>query len=321
MAYRFKLKEPFDEGFRRIAEDQIARAERQVADCADPAVGIHETRKSIKRLRALLRLVRPALGEDVFRAENTALRDIGQRLSGARDTHVMQATLAKLDARFGKSGADWLPAVRKAIGPARNGNGAGVALVDSDTTISDLHAVGARLALAKLKGSGFAVIGAGLEKSYRRACRLYEGAYATPSDEAFHDWRKSAQLHWRHMSLLSNAWSDYFNARVAAAKALSQILGDDHDLAILIAAIERAAEASSEPGLDAAISQARALQAEFRRSARPRGGQLFAEKPKSLVHHVAVYWSTGREIAARDDGVVVTAAKVRERRRPGRPPA
>jgi hypothetical protein len=78
MAFRFKLGEPFDEGSRRIAVEQIERAQSSLHDKqGDQAIAVHETRKSLKRLRALLRLIRPAMGEQVFKAENSQLRDIG----------------------------------------------------------------------------------------------------------------------------------------------------------------------------------------------------------------------------------------------------
>ncbi len=53
MAFRFKLGEPFDEGSRRIAVEQIERAQSSLHDKrGDQAIAVHETRKSLKRLRA-----------------------------------------------------------------------------------------------------------------------------------------------------------------------------------------------------------------------------------------------------------------------------
>ena len=77
MAFRFKLGEPFDEGCRRIAVEQIERAQILLQGKGDQAIAVHETRKSLKRLRALLRLIRPAMGEEAFKAENGQLRDVG----------------------------------------------------------------------------------------------------------------------------------------------------------------------------------------------------------------------------------------------------
>ena len=57
---------------------------------------VHETRKALKRLRALVRLLEPELGAQAFARENAALRDAGRRLAGARDAEVMVGTLDAL---------------------------------------------------------------------------------------------------------------------------------------------------------------------------------------------------------------------------------
>ena len=57
---------------------------------------VHEVRKSLKRLRALMRLLRGELGRKRYARENAALRDCGRRLAGARDAEVMVGTLDAL---------------------------------------------------------------------------------------------------------------------------------------------------------------------------------------------------------------------------------
>ncbi|MBU2583490.1 MAG: CHAD domain-containing protein [Alphaproteobacteria bacterium] len=95
MAFRFKQKEDIAEGFNRIASGQIKRALREWKK-PDRSIAVHETRKCIKRLRALLRLVKPALPPQVFADENAGLRDIGRLLSVSRDLQVMSETVAEL---------------------------------------------------------------------------------------------------------------------------------------------------------------------------------------------------------------------------------
>ena len=46
-------------------------------------------RKASKRIRALLRMVRPVIGDRVFKAENGALRDAARLVSGVRDGAVL----------------------------------------------------------------------------------------------------------------------------------------------------------------------------------------------------------------------------------------
>ena len=131
---------------------------------------MHETRKALKRLRALLRLIRPAMGEDAFKRENAQLREIGLSLSGARDRHVLLETVNKLEGAAGLGRKGLVSGLRACIAAA---NGEGAPRDDE---------AGARAASTRprtgspsvrIEGSGFDVVGAGLERSYRKARRAF----------------------------------------------------------------------------------------------------------------------------------------------------
>src|SRR5262245_53924237 len=119
MAYRLKLSESLTRGVRRIALDQLDLAEQRLKDKSDPVAAVHEARKSLKRTRALLRLIRPALGESVYRRENGQLRDAGRLLSASRDRDVMRETVVKLEARLSDNSKSCIVPLRELL----NGTG------------------------------------------------------------------------------------------------------------------------------------------------------------------------------------------------------
>jgi CHAD domain-containing protein len=321
MAFRFKLGEPFDEGSRRIAVEQIERAQSSLHDKrGDQAIAVHETRKSLKRLRALLRLIRPAMGEQAFKAENGQLRDIGLSLSGARDRHVLLETVDKLE-RAGLLGRKGLAETLRQTIAAANGEGAPLG---TRGALARLAETKKRLATLQIEGAGFEVVTPGLERSYRRARRAFSAAYRNPSDEAFHEWRKGAQAHWRQMTLLARAWPDYLGARAAEARHLSQLLGDDHDLAVLVAFVHSDAGAGLRGEQAALIERAaREGQGELRLSARPYGERLFADGPKRLCRNIGVYWKAAfdakeHEVDADQSRPAQPAQRVRRQSTPRR---
>lgn len=55
---------------------------------------VHAARKSIKKARAGLRLLREALGEDRYQRENAALRDAGRCLAPLRDATSLREALS-----------------------------------------------------------------------------------------------------------------------------------------------------------------------------------------------------------------------------------
>src|SRR5207302_4979320 len=58
------------------------------------------TRKALKRLRTLIRLIEDQLGEQAAAREHDAVRTAGRRLAGARDAEVAMGTLDELMRRY-----------------------------------------------------------------------------------------------------------------------------------------------------------------------------------------------------------------------------
>ncbi len=90
--------EPAAAGLQRMALGQLELAIELL--CAEsshsPARAVHETRKAIKRLRALLRLLEDELGSDYVARERGVLDDVADRLARSRDAQVMVDTLDAL---------------------------------------------------------------------------------------------------------------------------------------------------------------------------------------------------------------------------------
>src|SRR5579871_2679578 len=76
MNYKLKPGEELDAGIRRIARKQVAHARALLGRGGGESGGesIHEARKWLKKIRALLRLVRPALDIAEYRRQNEASR-------------------------------------------------------------------------------------------------------------------------------------------------------------------------------------------------------------------------------------------------------
>ena len=95
-AYRLGRGEPAGEGLRRIAIGRLDHAEDQLAGDGDPAEAVHEARKDLKKLRAVLRLLRSRVGKQLYRRENTDFRDTARLLATSRDAQVHLDTLDAL---------------------------------------------------------------------------------------------------------------------------------------------------------------------------------------------------------------------------------
>lgn len=307
MPYRFKLDEKVRDGFIRIAHEQIERAQAELAGPSNIQSAVHETRKCLKRVRALLRLVRPGLNAKIFKRENTAIRDIAALLSEARDNHVLLETIAKLEAR--KADAPLMNLKRFAVA----GCSAHGVVEDPGRTaaaLAGLRSVEERLEKISIKPASFTTLRGGYERTYAHARRAIAGAYKQNASEAFHELRKHIQIHWRHTQLLSRAWPEIMEAHAAAARELSQILGDDHDLAVLEEFLARAPKGEIGKMEARLVRKAiRERQGELRELAIPRLERLFAERPAEMGRRIERQWKAAKRFCQDKPTNAVTAKR------------
>src|SRR6185437_5167365 len=103
MTAELQCSEPGTHGMRRITRAQIKDAVDALGAKALSDARVHEARKHLKRARATLRLLRPALGDSVYARENMTLRDAARPLSRIRDGKALLDTLDMVMERFGAS--------------------------------------------------------------------------------------------------------------------------------------------------------------------------------------------------------------------------
>ncbi len=306
MTYRVQFNEPLGKGWQRMVREQIELAVDLLGSAENIDGAIHETRKSMKRVRALLKLLRPGLSASDYKRENRRYRDIGRLLAGVRDQAVLMATaqmLSKESSGKERAACDAfvLQLIRQGKGDAPDRKSA---MVDDARGERDLRV---REALAALQGAAkslgnlrfkedsFAVVRRGIERSYRDARNGMKQAFGSGADEDFHLWRMAVQAHWRHMLLITGAWPELFAARAQLAKEISDLLGLDHDLFVLIALARTVGEqGDGEGGGNAMVHAARERQGEIRKELEIKGAALFAEPASRFVASVETYWRAAK---------------------------
>jgi CHAD domain-containing protein len=281
-AYRLRPEEPLPEGIARVARGRIDHAIDELNGATDsaPEEAVHSARKDIKKLRALLRLIRSELGKAGFRRENDALRAAAAELAGTRDADVMVATIDTLGLEPTVAGP-----LRQALEAHRlrtGGGGVGQAGAQAAEILGEVRA---RVAGWPLEGRGFEALEPGLRRTYRRGRRAYRAQRKEVSVDGLHEWRKRAKELWYHHSLLEFVWKPVMSSVADQAHDLSDRLGDDHDLALLLAWARENAEAP--PDLVAAVASRRAaLQAD----AFDLGARLYADRPRAFVERLERWW-------------------------------
>ena len=281
-AYRLNEDEPLPQGIRAVARGRIDHAIDELRGKTDstPEEAVHEARKDMKKLRALLRLARGELGKETFSRENACFRDAARELAGTRDSDVMLETLGALELPPGV-GFD----LRKAIEVERRQNGAGERVGAARDAVAILKEARKRVDDWPLQRNSFDALAGGVDRAYRRGRRALKSARREPSVEALHEWRKRVKDLWYHHTLLRALWPPVMAAIGDEAHELSDRLGDDHDLAVLASWVSENAQAG--PDLFEAVERRRAkLQAE----AFALGARVYAEKPRAFVGRLGRLW-------------------------------
>jgi CHAD domain-containing protein len=297
MAYRIRPDDSVAKNVRRLMRRELDRALAAAAspDGRGAEEAIHEVRTRCKRMRGVLRLARPGLG-DGYRTANRDVRDAARALSSLRDASALLATFDELiDATHGErlpgEGVD-----RVRAGLARRA--ARARGVDAAATLSE---VGARLARVRRDVSDWApkddagILLDGLAANHRRGRRAFRRARSRPDDATLHDWRKRAKYGWHHTRLLAPLAPSVLGPMAKRLKDLSDALGDDHDLAVLRATITANPDEFGGAGMDEVIALIDVTRADLLDRCLRLGARTYAEPPSALRARVAAYWAAWEE--------------------------
>ncbi|MFN3158242.1 MAG: CHAD domain-containing protein [Rubinisphaera brasiliensis] len=299
MAYRLRRNKSVQKSIRKIAAEQIDKAIAEINnESLDRHEVVHQVRKRCKKLRGLIRLVRPNF--DQYSEENAAFRDIARELSFARDAQSMLECFDDLLDHFvDQIDPDAFTPLREILRDRRDEVAAdeeGLAQ-QLENTLNHLQEARTRVDSWKIDETGFPALAGGLQKTYGRACDAIEVAYADPTAENFHEWRKRVKYHWYHTRLLRRIWEPMLKPQRRAAAELADLLGDEHDLAVLRETLlsdpERFGEGADVQAIVGLIDRRRK---DFQEQAKPLGRRLFSESPSRLGRRFEGYWNVWREL-------------------------
>jgi CHAD domain-containing protein len=339
MAFRFDVSEALDKAIPRIARERIDHIIDSLSEKPQPgAESIHEARKNLKAIRALLRLARGSIDGEVRLRENTLFRDAGRSLSTIRDPQALLEALKYFSNPHGSNSGpstEKQEAIRAFIGKIRaeieeklvNGLPSGA----TRSLLKELREA-RRRALLWFEGvllrpgnEWEMFLGTGLRRTYRRAKNLvwqFEViGHDAADDKTWHELRKSAKALGYQLRLLKPIWPGMMDAFLKEIDQLTDLLGDANDLAILRAKILNEPYSPSETQesgetrrifLQLLDHRKQKLQLDAFALAR----LIYAEKSSQFECRLAGYWQVWRsQSEVKGSGRTGTVDRRSERRR------
>jgi CHAD domain-containing protein len=296
MAFELKHDESVPHGVRRLVRREIDDA-LEALTASGPAIeAVHDARKSFKRIRALLRLAREELGTKRYRRENLRFRDLGRRFADVRDAQVLGEALEKLRKGRGR-GSRSFAGVRKALN-AHCRALSRRALADPkpfQEAVATLRATRKAVRDWPLRHREWAALRDGLKRIYRAGCRAFAAAVAEPTVENLHEWRKQVKYWWHQLQVLEPIRAEVLKEWTDEVHRLADLLGEDHDLAMLRNLIWTDPDAfGSQATIQKLLKLIDERRIELQEEAVALGRVLYAEKPKALLGRLHAYWKEWR---------------------------
>jgi CHAD domain-containing protein len=293
-------------GLKRLCLDQFHFSLNELSSGGDVNSAVHEFRKSNKRVRALLRMVRPVIGDRIYRAENRVLAEASRLVAPARDASVMVDAMVRLRGRYGHLLAQGVWELTEHKLRQRHER-AVTRLVDDSEVIAEasravyrarsryaawpVDSLEPRIGPRPLPDS-FRSVGPGVGATYERGRKAMRFAYTNPRPENFHEWRKQVKYLRHQMEVVTPLWPEVIGGLAASLAQLGDVLGDDHDQAELIRIVATLPELAPDPDerhLLVALSNER--RRELQSAARVMGGRIFAESEDQFTSRLKAYWS------------------------------
>lgn len=223
---------------RHVACHFTRRASRALGSPDPSDTAMHDARKDLKRSRTALRLLRPALGEPIYRRENALLRDAAHTLNAARDAKVLTQTLQSLrrSHRALRGDADVVRLLRRTLHAERLGLRRRLHAHPAQLaqTRDALEQMCRRATQWRVGTHGWSVFGPALRRIYKSGRRALPNARPRPTDRALHEWRKQVKYLRYALEILAPMRARRLARLARQAEQLSDYLGEAHDLTMLV---------------------------------------------------------------------------------------
>ncbi len=235
MEYALSTEEPVGQEIKRIYSNCLRETAAEIhPPFENLPESIHNTRKGIKFIRTLLRLLKNLLGQEKFEQTNLFFRDKSRYISEFRDLHVIIALLQHVTSEaHSVRPKNIKPALKKLrnqeqklLDQAHQQNQFEKMAdeLEESCSILDEHLETVR---------GVSVLFVGLEDIYRNGATHLSLAHGEGKTDQFHEWRKQVKHLLHSYQIMMQYWPETLDINGKSLQQLSDYLGEEHDLALL----------------------------------------------------------------------------------------
>jgi len=304
MSYQLRKQETPGDGLRRICRKQIEIALAIASGTKEAKdTSVHETRKHLKKARAVLRLVRKEIGRGLFRTQDHGLRSVGRLISEIRDAEVRLQTVHELQnvtrrqrrRRFDKLEQILMLDLENFVAAFAEWQSQAIPILERARNEIDCWSV---------NQFGFKQFHRGVQSAYKRGRIALAEAKRVRTAECFHVFRKEAKQLGYQLRILRPANPVVLKNLSDDLGALGDLLGRAHDLSFLADRLRHEPERADwqREGREL-LAVIEASQSDLQRGAADLGERFYAERPRDFGARIAAWldeWSSAESASVAD---------------------
>ena len=289
MGYHIEKGESLATAFGRIAAEEIDLAMAQ-SRRLHRGEAVHNARKALKRLRALLRSLRVAFPKKLFRAENRHIAATCRRISPLRDVHVQLRTLGKLKAAASPAGDH----IRRQL--LRQQSSFIRRIPTLRKTVRALLDVSRQsLASWPLRKATAEDLASGLKRIYKQGREAFKTARKSPTPGHLHAWRKKTKSLGYGLEMIKNLGSGELSKMIRSSDILTEALGDDQDLFMVLRALDKEHRSNPASDFDRLANRISLKRAKRQKRAFKLGEKVYGEKSGGFEKRLDRYLRRARK--------------------------
>ena len=288
MPYQLTKNEPIETSLKNILISGI----KDAASVLSLKRGLHreqfkQARKSLKKARAVLFLLRGSISEERFGEEEKNLRALSATFREVREAHVTEEVFQKLCRdNKNKSREEDLKEINDFL--IRKSNETVEQIFQKEKKLKEaialLTAAMERIPEIKIKRDVWESIEEGIRSIYIECSELKDFCQDSDDVGAFIDWRKAVKFLRIELDFFKDGLSTEIEKWNRRLHELSDCLGEFQDLTMIQDQLEEGKkEIRNKKSLDEVVQMIKSRKKSLKKIAREIGREVFSQKPKAFT--------------------------------------
>lgn len=284
-----------EDNLKGVLAGRISCIRQQIRNEEDVHKAIHESRRSIKRIRAILRLIRDEIGYSDYFRENRFYRDLARRMAPVRDSFVLHQTFLSLKSRY----PDLVP--ERDYSLLQNGL---CRRIESDlecfmderggfsSILKDVGQASRRIDHYCQLRNSYRSVRKGIRRVYKRGRNHHFRIREIQNLDQFHEYRKNAKYLQFQMELMQPLFPKLLKAYAGTIDKHTELLGDIRDLDRLGFYIQQVIPGEIPKGSARRILEKFSTHRdEMMAKVISKSQMIYAEKPGEFIRRINIYWN------------------------------